>query len=134
MAQTRSEVTGWVGWIYFASMMMLILGGLQALSGLVALFHKDFFVTTAHGLVVWNYTTWGWVNLILGVLIALTGMALASGRTWARVIASLVVVLNAIGNLAFIPAYPIWSIIALIIDGLILYAITVHGREVREEY
>jgi len=61
-------------------------------------------------------------------------MALASGRTWARVLASLIVVLNAIGNLAFLPAYPFWSIIALILDGLVLYAITVHGREVRADY
>ena len=105
MAETRNEVTGWVGWVYFASMMMLILGGLQALAGLVALFRKTFYVTP-HGLVVWNYTTWGWINLILGILIVATGMALTSGRTWARVIASLVVVLNAIGNLAFLPAYP----------------------------
>jgi len=133
MAETHNEVTGWVGWVYFASMMMLILGGLQALAGLVALFRKTFYVSP-HGLIVWNYTAWGWINIILGILIALAGMALASGRTWARVLASLIVVLNAIGNLAFLPAYPFWSIIALILDGLVLYAITVHGREVRADY
>jgi hypothetical protein len=115
-------------------MMMLILGGLQAVSGLVALFRHNFFMTTAHGLVVWNYTTWGWINLILGVLVVITGLAVAGGRTWARIIASLLVVLNAIDNLAFLPAYPIWSIIALIIDGLVLYALTVHGHEVADNY
>jgi len=134
MAQTKREVTGWIGWIYFASMMMLILGGLQAISGLVALFRHSFYATTAHGLVVWNYTTWGWINLIIGILVVITGMALASGRTWARVVASLIVVLNAIDNLVFLPAYPIWSIIALIIDGFVLYALTVHGREVAKDY
>lgn len=134
MAQRNKEATGWVGWIYFASMMMLIIGGLQALSGLVALLRDNFYVVTERGLVVWNYTTWGWINIILGILVFITGLAVASGRTWARVLASIIVVINAIGNLAFLPAYPIWSIIALIIDGLVLYALTVHGREVREDY
>ncbi|HSX31526.1 MAG TPA: hypothetical protein VLE99_06450 [Candidatus Saccharimonadales bacterium] len=133
MAHTTTEPTGWVGWVYFASMMMLILGGLQALSGLVALFSNTFYVT-AHGLVVWNYHTWGWLNLIFGILVAVTGMAVAGGRTWARVVASIFVVLNAIEILAFLPAYPIWSIIALIISGFVIYALTVHGREVREDY
>jgi len=134
MAQTRKGVTGWVGWIYFASMMMLILGILQAISGLVAIFHHGFYVAGPHGLIVWNYTTWGWINLILGILVAITGMAVASGRTWARVVASIFIVINAIDNIAFLPAYPIWSIIALIVDALVLYAITVHGGEVAEEY
>jgi hypothetical protein len=134
MAQMDREVTGWVGWIYFASMMMLIVGGLQAISGLIALFRKGFYVVGPHNLVVWNYTTWGWISLVMGILLVIIGLSLMSGSTWARVLASLLIVLNAIENIVFLPAYPIWSIIALIIDGFILYAITVHGREVREEY
>jgi hypothetical protein len=59
------------------------------------------------------------------------GAALTTGRMWARVVASILVVLSAIANLAYLPAYPIWSIIALVIDGLVLYALTVHGGEVR---
>src|SRR6478609_5470197 len=101
MARTQSEVTGWVGWIYFAAMMMLIVGGLQAINGLVALFNKGFYIVGSSGLVVWNYTTWGWIHMILGILLIITGLSLMSGRTWARVLASIVVVLNAIDNLVF---------------------------------
>ncbi len=135
MAQTQGETTGWVGWIYFASMIMLILGGLQALAGLVALFRKAFYVAphATHGLIVWNYAAWGWINIVLGILVFMVGLALVSGRTWARIAASFIVVVNAIGNLAFLSAYPLWSIIALIIDGFVLYAITVHGREVSKD-
>jgi hypothetical protein len=130
----QREVTGWIGWIYFASMMMLILGGLQTVFGLTALFNDGFFVVGAGGLVVWDYTTWGWLHLGLGIVVILTGLAVLSGRTWARALASIIVVLNAIENLVFLPVYPIWSIIALIIDGLVLYALTVHGGELRERY
>lgn len=134
MAQTDKEVTGWVGWIYFASMMMLIVGGLQIISGILAWARHGFFVVSRSGLVVWNYTAWGWIEVVIGILLVVIGLSLMGGSTWARVLASIIVVLNAISNLAFLPAYPIWSIIALIIDGLVLYALTVHGREIREEY
>lgn len=133
--RTDREVSGWVGWVYFAGMMMLILGGLQIIAGLVALVHKTFYVTASNGWIVFNnYTTWGWINIIIGVLVVLAGLAVMSGKLWGRVIASLIVVLNALSNLAFLPAYPIWSIIALIIDGFVLYAITVHGGELKESY
>jgi hypothetical protein len=128
----QREPTGWVGWIYFASMMMLVLGGLQALTGLVALFKDDFYLVGEKALVAFNFTAWGWINILLGLVLVITGIEIARGSGWARVIASLLVVINAIGNLAFLPAYPVWSSIALIIDALILYALTVHGGELRE--
>jgi hypothetical protein len=113
-------------------MMMLILGGLQIIAGLVALFHKTFYVTAHGGWVVFNnYTTWGWINILIGILVLLAGMAVMGGKLWGRIVGSFIVALNAISNLAFLPAYPIWSIIALIIDGLVLYAITVHGGELK---
>jgi hypothetical protein len=128
----QNQPSGWVGWIYFASMMMLVLGGLQALSGLVALFKDDFFLAGQNGLVVFNFTAWGWINLILGIVLVTVGLEIGRGSTWARVVASFLVALNAIANLAFLPAYPVWSIIALIIDLFIIYALTVHGGELRE--
>jgi hypothetical protein len=116
----QNQTSGWVGWIYFASMMMLVLGGLQALSGLVALFKDDFYLVTQRSLVVFNFTAWGWINLILGVFIIIVGIEIGRGSTWGRVVASFLVALNAVANLAFLPAYPIWSVIALIIDLFII--------------
>jgi hypothetical protein len=130
----QREATGWIGWIYFASTMMLILGGLQIVFGLTALFNNDFFVVTNNGLVVWNFTAWGWIHTILGVLVIATALSLLSGRTWARIAASILVVISAVGNLVSLPAYSLWSIIGLVIDGFVLYALTVHGSELRERY
>lgn len=137
MVQTTPStrpMSGWVGWIYFASTLMLIVGGLQIVAGLMALFREGFYITSGGGLVIWDYDTWGWVHLGIGALLIVTAIAVLSGRTWARVLASLIVVINAIGNIAFLPTYPLWSIVALVIDGLVLYALTVHGRELRTSY
>jgi len=115
-------------------MMMLILGGLQIIAGLVALFHKAFYVTAQNGWIVFNnYTAWGWINLFIGLFVVLAGLAVMNGSLWGRVVASFIVVLNALSNLAFLPAYPLWSIFGLIIDGLVLYALTVHGGELKGE-
>ncbi|HVO86220.1 MAG TPA: hypothetical protein VMT23_00615 [Candidatus Binatia bacterium] len=127
-----NEPTGWVGWIYFASAVMLVMGGLQAISGLVAIFKNDFYVATQNGLVAFNYTTWGWIDLVLGVVVFCAGLALMNGSAWARVVAVFLTVLSALANFAFLPAYPIWSIIGLVVDGLVLYALTVHGGELRD--
>ena len=128
------QTTGWVGWIYFASLMMMIVGGLQAIAGLIGILQPEFYIATGTGVVIWDFNTWGWIHLGVGILLVITGIALLSGRMWARVLASIIVVLSAIDNIVFLPAYPIWSIIALIINGLILYALTVHGKELKHDY
>jgi hypothetical protein len=124
--------SGYVGWAYFASMMMLVLGGLQAMAGLVALFKDDYYVVTSNHLVAFDYSTWGWINIVVGVIIFFAGLSLASGKMWGRVVGSWIVVANAISNIAFFPAYPVWCTIALVIDGLVLYSLTVKGSEIKE--
>jgi hypothetical protein len=131
-AQPDQMVSGWVGWIYFASAMLVLVGGLQAISGLTGIFSDDFFVATQEQLIVLNYTAWGWINLAMGALLIATGIALSVGKTWARLVALFVAVLSALTNIAFLPIYPIWSVIALVVDGLVIYAVTMHGEEVRQ--
>ncbi len=94
MARAKRDTTGWVGWIYFASTMLLIVGGLQIVAGLVALLNHGFYLLTEQGLVVWNYATWGWIHLAVGALLIIAALAVMNGRTWARVLASLIVVLS----------------------------------------
>ena len=130
--KSQNTVTGWVGWVYFAGAMMLLLGGLQALAGLVALFNDDFFVVTQNGLIALNFTAWGWIHLILGVVIFAAGIAVLAGNIWGRLIGVFLAVLSAIANLGFITAYPLWSIVGLIIDGFVIYALTMHGMETKD--
>lgn len=127
----RRQATGWVGWIYFASALMLLGGGLQIIAGLTGIFNGNFYVVAQSGqLLVFNYATWGWIHLLLGIGIIAAGIGLWTGNLWARLAAILLVVLALLSHLVFISAYPWWSISLLIIDGLVLYALTMHGDEV----
>ena len=126
------EVSGWAGWVIFAAIMLMLLGFFQAIEGLVALFKKDYFLVGSNGLVVnVDYTTWGWVHLILGILAVLAGAGLLTGNIVARSLGVILAVISAVLNLAFIAAYPLWSVIVIILDVIIIYAIIVHGRELK---
>jgi hypothetical protein len=128
----NNQVTGWVGWVYFAGYLMMLAGIFQSIAGLTALLKSDFFVVRASHLVVFSYTTWGWVHLLAGVIIMLAGMAVLSGQVWGRVIAVFLALFSIVANFVFLPAYPIWSIAVIVADVLIVYALTVHGAEARE--
>ena len=125
----NKEVSGWVGWIYFAGFMMVVLGILQAIAGFVALLNNTFFLVRNQGLVVFNYTTWGWIHLLLGIVVLMAGTALLSGKAWGRIVAVILAIISIIANFTFISAYPVWSVIAMVIDVMIIYAVTVHGDE-----
>jgi len=128
---TRQEVTGWIGWIYFAGFMMLLIGFFQAVIGLTALLNDKFFVSLNGRLLVWNFTGWGWIHLIFGIVVLLAGMSLFTGSTWSRVVATILVTVNLMTQFVFVSVYPVWSIIMMVIDVLVLYALTVHGSEAR---
>lgn len=129
---SMSEATGWVGWIVFAAVMMIAIGVLHAIQGFVALFKDSYYLVGRTGLVVSvDYTTWGWVHLIVGLLVAAAGAGLLAGRMWARVVGVGVALLSMLINFAFVAAYPIWSICLIAVDILVIYALIVHGREMR---
>ncbi len=131
-AAQQPEQTGWMGWILFAATMMLMLGIFHAIQGLVAIFRDEYFLVGKSGLTLHvDYTTWGWVHLILGIVVAGAGAGLLAGQMWARIVSVLVVLLSAVVNIAFLAAYPIWSTIMIAVDILVIWAITVHGREMR---
>lgn len=124
--------TGWVGWITFAGVMMLILGMFHAFQGFIALFQDDYFLVGKEGLTVHvDYTAWGWTQLIVGAVILAAGAGLLAGQMWARVVGVILAVLSAVVNIGFLAAYPIWSTIMIAVDILVIWALTVHGREMK---
>jgi uncharacterized membrane protein len=130
---TPTEMSGWVGWVAFAGIMMVLLGAFHIIDGLIALFQDEYFLVTRSGLAVdVDFTTWGWVHMIGGIIIVAAGIAVFAGQVWARVIGVLLAMLSAVVNLGFLSAYPIWSSIMILIDILVIWALTVHGGEVRE--
>lgn len=129
MAKNNNEVTGWVGWAYFAGTMMWIVGIFQAIAGLVALLSPTYYLVGERALVTLNYTTWGWIHLVLGVVLITAGSSVMRGGVYGRLIGVMLAVLSMVANFIFIAAYPIWSIIMIIVSGFIIYALTVHGAE-----
>ena len=128
-----NDTTGWVGWIYFAGILMVVRAVFQGFFGIVALSKDNFYLVTQRQLAVFDFAAWGWVHIFLAILLLTGGFSLFSGGLWGRIIACLATALSLIANLIFLPAYPIWSITAIIIDVLVLYALLVHGSEVRSE-
>ena len=126
--------SGWVGWIVFAGLMMVLLGSFHIIQGLIALFQDDYFLVGKQGLTVHvNYTTWGWIHLIGGIIVVCAGVAVFAGKVWARTIAVIVALVSALVNIGFLAAYPIWSTIMITLDIVIIWALTVHGGELRED-
>jgi hypothetical protein len=74
---------------------------------------------------------WGWVDLAIGVLVLAVGFSVLHGSTWARVIAVFFAGLSFLVNMAFLGVFPVWSIVAMVIDAFVIYALIVHGDEVR---
>lgn len=125
--------SGWVGWLLFAGMMMILVGAFQAIDGLIALFNDELYVVRPSGLVVnVDYTAWGWTHLLLGILLIAAGAAVFSGRIWGRTVGVIAAMLSAIVNFAFIPAYPVWSLLIITVDILVIYALIAHGGEMRK--
>ena len=125
------EASGWaVGFILFAGLMMIMAGIFQAFAGLVALFENEFYVATRNYLFQFDATTWGWIHLLLGLLVAFAGYGLLSGRTWARVVAITLAVLSAIANFLWLPYYPFWALLIIAVDIFVIWAVVAHGREV----
>jgi hypothetical protein len=130
--QYTLQQSAWAGWVNFAGLMLVLLGFFHAVQGLVALFRDQVYVVGSRGLVAdVGYTTWGWVHLVWGAVAILVGSSLLAGRMWARIIATIVAMVSAVTSLGFLPAYPVWSAIMIAFDVVIIWAITVHGGEVR---
>jgi len=125
----RELMTGWAGWVVFAAIMMIVLGSITVIDGLVALLNHDWYAVRQSDLLIWNFTAWGWVWLIGGAVTVLAGLGVLTGQIWARAVGVLLAGLNLLAQLVFISAYPVWSVLIIAIDVVVIYALTAHGRE-----
>src|SRR6185369_1004647 len=108
---------GWVvGMSLFAATMMVIIGFFQVVQGLAALFQNQIYVVGAQYVFSFDLTAWGWIHLLLGILLIATGFAIATGQVWARSVGIGFAVLSMIANFMFLPYYPVWSLLIIAID------------------
>src|SRR5688572_3523871 len=128
--------SAWGGWIVFAAIVLLMIGAMDALQGLVAIFEDEFVVETRRGLAIIDVTAWGWITLLWGVVIFLAGLGLLGGAGWARWLAIIGVGVNAVQQVAFMAnfpqAYPLWNILIVTLNVLVLFALTARWHGYKE--
>ena len=121
-------ISGWVvGGITFAGTMLILIGMFQAIDGLVAIFNDDFFLVTQNYTFNLDTTAWGWIHLLLGIVMVLAGWSIFAGKTWAAVVALTLAMLSAVANFFFIPYYPFWSILIIALNIWVIWALTRPG-------
>jgi hypothetical protein len=128
VSETRSTVA--VGFTVFAGTMMIVIGILHAIQGIVAVANDTFYVVGQEWTFSLDVTTWGWAHLILGAVVALAGFFVFQGAVWARAIGVVVAAVSAIVNFAWLPYYPVWGIVVIVLDVFVIWALTAHGRDV----
>ena len=123
------------GWIGFAGILMLIVGGIDFFQGLIALIEDEYYVPTGSGFLVFDLTGWGWTMLIWGSLLVLGGLGLLAGQGWARWFTIVVVAVNFIIQLGFLgnSQYPLWSLTVVALNIIVLYALTARWSESQAE-
>jgi hypothetical protein len=130
---TSEQPSGWaIGWTAFAGITMILMGGWWLISGLVALFNSEFYVVTQRWIFEFDISTWAWVHLIIGIVVLVSGFGLFSGAVWARTVGVIIAVLAALLSFAWLPYYPIWAILYIVVSIAIIWALTVHGRDITQ--
>ena len=118
----------WSGWIFFAGLVIIIVGAMDVLQGFVAIIKDEYVVATSKGIAILDVTAWGWATLIWGALLILVALGLMGGAGWARWLAIIGVAVNAIQQMAFMAnypqAYPLWNLIIVALNIVVLYALT----------
>jgi hypothetical protein len=117
------------GWTVFAGVLLLIVGSLDALYGLAAILNDQVVIVGGQGVMLADVTTWGWVHLILGSIVACTGLGLFAGASAARFAAIFFVSVNAVAQIVWFPAAPLWTFLMIILDVTIIYQLTARWTE-----
>lgn len=112
------------GWAIFAGVMLLVIGGLDAFWGLAAVLNNEVVVVGGHGVIVADISTWGWISLILGVVLMLTGAGLLAGMSIARWTAVIVIAVGAVLQLPWFTAAPLWSLLIIALSVTVIYQLT----------
>lgn len=128
--------SAWTGWIIFAGFVLVIVGATDVIQGLFAVIQDEYVAATRKGLAIVDVTTWGWIMMVWGVLIAIAGFGLLAGAGWARWLSIIGVGVNAIQQVAFMAnfpqAFPLWNILIVTLDVLVLFALTAGWQDYKE--
>ncbi|MGH3681045.1 MAG: DUF7144 family membrane protein [Natronosporangium sp.] len=127
MARSSSSQAWAVGGVVFAATMMIMLGVWQVIVGIAAIAEDSVFVTTPDYTYDLDTTAWGWIHLVLGAVVAVTGFFLYTGAAWARAVGIVLASLSAIANFLFLPYYPLWALVVIALDVFVIWALATAG-------
>jgi hypothetical protein len=131
MAQpdTTRSAGGPTGWALFAGVVLLMLGFLNFFWGLGAILEDENLIVGGRGVIIVDLTAWGWASLIIGVIQVLIGLGLLAAQQWARWAGIFFAALAAIGQIGIVTAFPIWSLIVILLAVLVIYNLTARWEE-----
>ena len=131
---SQNEPSGWaIGWALFAAVMLITVGCFQVIGGIAAIAEDEVFLPVSDYVLELDTTTWGWIHLLLGAVLILSGLGIMTGNVVARTVGVFVAALSMVANFAYIPFYPVWSIAVIAICVAVIWALTAHGRDVVAE-
>ena len=120
--------TAWAGWILFAAVILVVNGAVAIIEGLAG--PEEGLVAEDPGeVLVLDHATWGWIHLVIGILLVAVGVGLYRGARVARTLAVVLAMFNLVAHFTSLGASPWWSVVAIALDVLIIYALVVHGEE-----
>ena len=124
----------WSGWIGFAALMMVIIGAIDFFEGLIAVIRGHYYVVAASQVIVFDTTTWGWITMILGIILVLVGLGLAGGAGWARWVSIFLISFSLIEQLAWLGSsqYTLWTLTVIALMIMVLFALTARWRDSME--
>jgi hypothetical protein len=126
--EPEQPISGWAaGGVTFAATLALLVGTFQVLQGLVAVFNDDFYVVTRNYTFDLDTSAWGWIHLLIGLLMLGIGFGLFRGALWAVIGGLAIAMLSALSNFFFIPYYPIWALLLIALDVWIIWSLTRPG-------
>lgn len=123
---SRGEVSWASGWTAFAAVLMIFGGAMAIFEGAAAIAKNGLFVATRDYSYSFSLTGWGWVHLILGVLVVLAGISLFTGALWARIVGVALAGLSMLANFVWLPRYPFWALVLIAIDVFVIWALCSH--------
>ncbi|AQT74817.1 MULTISPECIES: hypothetical protein [Streptomyces] len=110
-------------WLYFAGFLMVFGGLMMVFSGISAIARDDVFIPTPHYAYAFDLTGWGWIHLVLGVVVFCAGPAVVRGALWARVVGLALAGLSMVASFMWLPYTPFWALVLLAVDALIVWAL-----------
>ncbi|MEV0705009.1 hypothetical protein AB0I53_44820 [Saccharopolyspora sp. NPDC050389] len=125
----RGISTPWLGWVIFAGIVLLVVGVVQVIYGIAAFTRSGATIVPPAGTATLGHV--GFAYIVLGVVLAAAGVGVMSGWMWARVVAIVIAVLSLLTNIAFFLGSPVWSSIVIVLDVIVIYALALHGKEVK---